>query len=146
MAIDCYNCTHQSKRVECSNHGSLITYIENNYEVDLVVSIKGTGNNKDVIVGNIYKPLKDNNDSEIRIASDCNMNLINLDVREVFSIFCCSMIANSFFPGTTSPARLDKNPCTLIENIYIKLSPFLLMRIRELYSVGYQTISHISSV
>ena len=34
VAIDGYNCIHQSKRAECSNHGGLITYVDNKYEVD----------------------------------------------------------------------------------------------------------------
>ena len=28
VAIDGYNCIHQSKRAECSNHGGLITYVD----------------------------------------------------------------------------------------------------------------------
>ena len=34
VAIDGYNCIHQSKRSECSNHGGLITYVDDRYEVD----------------------------------------------------------------------------------------------------------------
>ena len=154
---DGYNCIHQSKRAECSNHGGLITYVDNKYEVDrldikndsslwenLFVSIKGTGHNKDVIVGNIYKPPKDydienintftteienviheldRRNSEILIAGDYNINLLNLDVRQAFSDFFYSMLANSLFPRITLPTRLDKNSCTLIDNIYFKLSP-----------------------
>ena len=158
VAIDGYNCIHQSKRAECNNHGGLITYVDNKYEVDrlnikndsslwenLFVSIKGTGHNKDVIVGNIYKPHKDNynienintftteienviheldrRNSEILIAGDYNINLLNLDVRQAFSDFFYSMLDNSLFPRITLPTRLDKNSCTLIDNIYFKLSP-----------------------
>ena len=73
MAIDGYNCIHQSKRSDCSNHGGLNTYVDNNYEVEridikndsplwenLFDSIKGTGHNKYIIVGNIYKPPQNN--------------------------------------------------------------------------------------
>ena len=109
------------------------------------MSIKDTGYSKDVIVGNIYKPPKDNYDienintftteienaiheldrrnSEILIAGDYNINLLNLDVRQAFSDFFDSMLANSLFPRITLPTRLDKNSCTLIDNIYFKLSP-----------------------
>ena len=133
---------------------------------NLFVSIKGTGHNKDVIDANIYKPPKDNHNienintfkteienviheldrrnSEILIAGDYNINSLNLDVRQAFSDFFYSMLANSLFPRITLPTRLDKNSCTLIDNIYFKLSPLLLMLLRELYSVGYQTIFHIS--
>ena len=158
MAIDGYNCIHQSKRSDCSNHGGLITYVDNNYEVEridikndsplwenLFVSIKGTRHNKDIIVGNIYKPPKDNynieninalttdienviqelnrKNSEILIAGDYNINLLNLDMRQAFSDFFDSMLSNSLFPRITLPTRLDKNSCTLIDNIYFKLSP-----------------------
>ena len=132
VAIDGYNCIHQSKRSDCSNHGGLITYVDNNYEVEriniqnnsplwdnLFVSIKDTGHNKDIIVGNIYKPLKDNynieninaftteienvihelnrKNSEILIAGDYNINLLNLDMRQAFSDFFtpCYQIAIS---------------------------------------------------
>ena len=122
VAIDGYNCIHQSKRSDCSNHGGLITYVDNNYEVErinikndsplwenLFVSIKRTGHNKDIIVGNIYKPPKDNynieninafttdienvihelsrKNSEILIVGDYNIILLNLDMRQVFTDF-----------------------------------------------------------
>ena len=97
----------------------LVTYVDDKYEVDRIdikndsslweKSIKGTGHNKDVIVGTIYKPPKDNynvenintftteienviheldrRNSEILIAGDYNINLLNLDVRQAFSDF-----------------------------------------------------------
>ena len=74
---------------------------------NLFVSIKGTRHNKDIIVRNTYKPPKDDYDieninafttdieyvmhelsgknSEILIADDCNINLLNLDVRQAHS-------------------------------------------------------------
>ena len=89
VAIDGYKCIHQSKQAECSNHGGVITYVENKYEVDrlcikndsslwenLFVSIKGTGHNKDVIVGNIYKPPKDNYNIE-------NINTFTTEIENV---------------------------------------------------------------
>ena len=36
VAVDGYNCIHQSKRSDCSNRGGLITYIDNNYEVERI--------------------------------------------------------------------------------------------------------------
>ena len=75
------------------------------------VSIKGNGHNKDIIVGNIYiyKPPEDNynikninafttdienviheinrKNSEILIAGDYNINLLNLDMRQAFGDF-----------------------------------------------------------
>ena len=164
VAIDSYNCIHQSKRAECSNHGGLIIYVDNKYEVDrldikndsslwekLFVSIKGTGHNKDVIVGNIYKPPKDNynienintftieienviheldrRNSEIliaHVAGDYNIDLLNFEVRQAFSDFFDTMLAKSLFPRIILPTKLDKNSCTLIDNIYFKLSPLFI--------------------
>ena len=51
------------------------------------------------------------------------MNLLNVDVRKAFSDFVDSMLSNSLFPRITLPTRLDKISCTLIDNIYFKLSP-----------------------
>ena len=76
---------------------------------ELIRLIKGTGHNKDIIVGNIYKPPKVNynieninafttdienfihelnrKNSEILIAGDYNINLLNLDMRQAFGVF-----------------------------------------------------------
>ena len=161
VAIDGYKCIHQGKRAECSNHGGLITYVDENFDVsrldinnesalweNLFISIKGTGHNKNIIVGNIYKPPKDNYNienistftdefenvihvleklnSEILIAGDYNINLLNLDIRQAFSDFFDSMLSNSFYPRITLPTRLGKNTCTLIDNIYFKLSSIFM--------------------
>ena len=36
VAIDGYKCIHLSKRSDCSNHGGLITYVDNNYEIERI--------------------------------------------------------------------------------------------------------------
>ena len=36
FSVGGYNCIHQSKRSDCSNHGGLITYVDNNYEVERI--------------------------------------------------------------------------------------------------------------
>ena len=158
VAIDGYSCIHQSKRSDCSNHGGLITYADNNYGVERInikndsplwenvfISIKGTGHNKDIIVGNMYKPPKDNYNIENinafttdienvihefnrknseNLIVGYNINLLNLDMRQAFGdFFVYSMLSNSLFPRITLPTRLDKNSCTLIDNIYFKLFP-----------------------
>ena len=124
VAIDGHNCIHQSKCSECSNHVGLVIYVDNNYEVERIdikndsllwensfVSTKGTAHNKDIIVGSIYKPPKNNcnieninafttdienvihelnrKNSEILIAGEYNIKLLNLDVRQAFSDFFC---------------------------------------------------------
>ena len=135
--LSCHTVKYEVDRLDIKNDSSL-------WE-NLFVSIKATGHNKDVIVGNIYKPPKDNynienintftteienviheldrRNSEILIAGDYNINLLNPGVRQAFSDFFDSMLANGLFPRITLPTRLDKNSCTLIDNIYFKLSP-----------------------
>ena len=71
VQVDGNNCFYRDKRPECSNHGGLITYVDDNFEANdlcirnessvwenLFVQIKGTGHSRDMIVGNVYKPLK----------------------------------------------------------------------------------------
>ena len=101
------------------------------YGVTRLQLVKGTAHNKDVIFGNIYKPPNyrycienikafttdienvihelDRKNSEIRIAGDYNINLLNMDVRQAFSLF------------PHLPTGLDRRlpVCTLIDNIYI---------------------------
>ena len=36
VTIDGYNCIHHSKRSDCRNHGGIITYVDNNYEVERI--------------------------------------------------------------------------------------------------------------
>ena len=36
VAIDGYICIHQSKLSDCSNHGGLKTYVDNNYEIERI--------------------------------------------------------------------------------------------------------------
>ena len=135
----------------------MITYVDDNFEANdlcirnessvwenLFVQIKGTGHSRDMIVGNVYKPPKDNNsidniqtftseleavlfslkntNSEVVLCGDYNINLLNLECRVSFEEFLDSMLSNSFYPQITLPTRLDRNICTLIDNIFMKLS------------------------
>ena len=113
VQITGYNCFYQFKRRECSNHGCLITYVDNNFDVneaaisnestlwENLLRIKGTGHTRDIVVGNIYRPPKNNNNvdslqtftdelesvlipmkdtnSEIVVAGDYNINLFNVE-------------------------------------------------------------------
>ena len=155
--IDGYNCFYRDKRPECSNHGGLITYVDDNFVANdlcirndssvwenIFVQIKVTGHRRDIIVGNVYKPPKDNNsidniqtftseleavlfslkntNSEVVLCGDYNIKLLNLDCRVSFEEYLDSMLSNSFYPQITLPTRLDRYVCTLIDNIFMKLS------------------------
>ena len=157
VQIDGYNCFYRDKRPECSNHGGLITYVDDNFEANdlcirnessvwenLFVQIKGTGHSRDIILGNVYNPPKDNNsidniqiftselaavlfslkntNSEVELCGDYNINILKLECRLSFEEFLESMLSNSFYPQVTLPTRLDRNICTLIDYISMKLS------------------------
>ena len=60
--------------------------------------------------------------SEVLLAGDYDMNLLQLETRETYK----DMLSNGFYPKITLPTRLDRNTCTLIDNVYFKLSPQML--------------------
>ena len=72
LQLDWYHCFAQGKR--CSAHGGLITYVDASINASVIdienksaiweslsVSIKGSIHNKDIKLGNIYRPPKDHN-------------------------------------------------------------------------------------
>ena len=152
-----YHCFAQRKG--CCTHGGLITYIDasmNSSVIDiknksaiwesLFVSIKGSVHNKDITLGNIYRPPKDNNirinidyvtndldpilvriceeNSDSVIVGDFNINLskINMCNFEHFEEFLDLMLGYSLFPRITLSTRSTKHSCTLIDNALCKLS------------------------
>ena len=98
-----------------------------------------------MIIGNIYKSLKANNNSgnikgfvselepilndlgnansEVLISGDYNINLLKINSEQHFSYFFDTMLAHSFFPKITFPTRVNKSSgATLIDNVFCKLS------------------------
>ena len=158
--IEGYNVFAEGKRSECSEHGGLITYIDENLEAykmeikndsscweNLFVSINPNQHSKELIIGNLYKPPKDNSrenimtftseienvlaelrdkNSEVLLAGDYNINLLQLETRETYEDFFDNMLSSGFYPKITLLTRLDRNTCTLIDNVYFKLSPMML--------------------
>ena len=113
----------------------------------LFVSCKGSVHNKDINLGNIYRPPKDNNikinidyvtndldpilvriyceeNSDSVIVGDFNINLskINMCNFEHFGEFLDLMLGYSLFPRITLSTRTTKHSCTLIDNALCKLS------------------------
>ena len=142
-----------------SSHGGLITYVDNEFDVSVTKKIDNSTvweclflelthrslNNK-IIVGNRYKPPRDNNNpaninvfmtelepiiqelsssnTEVLICGDYNINLLKLTGEAHFSDFFEMMLGNSYYPKITLPTRLNNpNGATLIDNIFCKLSP-----------------------
>ena len=74
---------------------------------------------------NTKPSLRDKN-SEVLLAGDYNINLFQLKTRDTHEDFFDNMLSNGFYPKITLPTRLDRNTCTLIDNVYFKLSPMML--------------------
>ena len=99
-----------------------------------------------MIIGNIYKPPKDNNNcgnvngfinelepilsdlgntnSEVLICGDYNINLLKINSEQHFSYFFDTMLTHSFFLNITFRTRVN-NSCgaTLIDNILLLSDP-----------------------
>ena len=160
LQLDGYNSFHV--KATASTHGGEVNYVDNSYDV----TIKAQVNNSDVwdglfleikhenlknkiIIGNIYNPPKDNNEScnikgfvselepiindlgntnsEVLICGDYNINLLGVNSEQHFSYFFDTMLAHSFFPKITFPTRVNNSSgATLIDNVFCKLSSLTL--------------------
>ena len=101
-------------------------------------------NNNNIILGNIYRPPKQNNNntnietlikqlspiihqfgrsrSNTIIAGDLNIDLLKVNDRPVFSDFFNLFVSNCFKPKVTAPTRLSDTTCTLIDNIFSSMT------------------------
>ena len=153
LDIEDYNFIPQSSL--CSAHGGLAFYLHKKYmfkklpiyvqsEVweGLFIEISGHTLNKNIIIGNIYRPPRDRNENyqtfineltpilsglesrncEVFLTGDFNIDLLKIKKKPIFSEFFDVMISHSFYPKITLPTRLSNNRGTLIDNIYCKLS------------------------
>ena len=158
VSLEGYECFYV--KPTSSSHGGLITYVDNVFDVSVTKKIDNSTvweglflelthrslNNK-IIVGNIYKPSRDNNNptninvfmtelkpiiqelsssnTEVLICGDYNINLLKLTVEAHFSDFFEMMLGHSYYPKITLPTRLNNSSgATLIDDIFSKLSPY----------------------
>ena len=160
LHLNGYNMFHVN--ATSSKHGGVVTYVDNSYDVTikaqvknsdiwdgLFIEIKHDNMKNSIIVGNIYKPPKDNNNcdnvkgfvselepilsdlintnSEVLICGDYNINLLKINSEPHFSYFFDTMLTHSFFPKITFPTRVNNSSgATLIDNIFCKLSSITL--------------------
>ena len=141
----------------CGNKGGLVTYIKSDFTAKkldicpksdsweaLFVDIRHEETNFNLILGNIYKPPRDNNNNDnidkfmkelnpvldtldskqvdVALAGDYNINLLQINERLKFSEFFDNMLSRSFYPKITFPTRMSTHSGTLIDNIFCKLS------------------------
>ena len=160
LHLNGYNMFHVN--ATSSKHGGVVTYVDNSYDVTikaqvnnsdiwdgLFIEIKHENMKNSIIVGNIYKPPKDNNNcdivkgfvselepilsdlintnSEVLICGDYNINLLKINSESHFSYFFDTMLIHSFFLQITFPTRVNNSSgATLIDNIFCKLSSITL--------------------
>ena len=94
------------------------------------------------MIGNIYRPpnelvdfynefiselspvLKslEKNKSEVIVSGDFNIDLLNINNKQVFSDYFDMLTNNSFYPKITLPTRLSNKHGTLIDNFFCKLT------------------------
>ena len=136
----------------CSTHGGLIIYVRDEIHVTkidrimskltyegLAITIR-TQENKKIKVINIYRPPRDNFDefindyvptifnqlenvNEIIVTGDFNLNLLNILNNRKIGSFYDHMLNFHLFPTITFPTHILENSCTLIDNIFTKLTP-----------------------
>ena len=107
-----------------------------------IINISGPSLTSTITICNVYRPPR-NNDSnrvisnflseysilvdqlsksanECAIAGDFNINLLQLNERDIFNEYFDLMVGCGFFPHITLPTRFSKRSCTLIDQIFVK--------------------------
>lgn len=155
IQIDGYQCISQGKI--CSSKGGLVIYLKDKYKWKIknvnvnykiwegqFIEVSGGGLNKNIIIGNVYRPPHNTHstfqtefssvlaklekcNAEVLIAGDCNINLLKISQTDsVFSDFFYCVLSHSFYPKITLPTRFSKKHGTLIDNVFCKLSNYTL--------------------
>ena len=155
VQIEGYNCINQGYKV--SRHGGLLTYVKTKFSTKkldicsesqiwegLFVEISTDDDMKlKYIVGNIYKPPRDNNNyqniqkfleefepvlnylnnskAEYLIGGDWNINLLKINERPEFSDFLDFMFSKGMCPKLTYPTRFATRSASLIDNVWCKI-------------------------
>ena len=106
------------------------------------VEVYGGGLKKSILIGNIYRPPRnlnihyrtfieeltpilasfDKNNSEIILTGDFNINLLDINLKEIYSEIFDTFLSNSFYPKITLPTRFSNRKGTLLDNFFCKLS------------------------
>ena len=146
-----YNLYKKHLEVDCSSHGGLIVYVRNSLSVTKVecitnrhtyegISLKiKTQTNKYFKIVNIYRPPRNNYDefigdfiptlaeqikdcNEAIVTGDFNLNLLTLSNNRNTASFFDNMLNLHLFPKITFPTHFLEKSCSLIDNIFTKLS------------------------
>ena len=110
----------------------------------LFINIYGANLKKQITLCNVYRPPKFNNNdtsisnfitefepillklgkdkSETIIAGDFNIDLLKVNARQTIGNYFDTFCTNGFYPKITLPTRFSQNSCSLIDQLYIKIS------------------------
>ena len=148
-----------SKGKSCSAHGGVAIYLHNRFKYSVIsfpqsnvwdglaikvnedISRTGTITQKNIILGNIYRPPRQNVENiktfskevvqlfnvlqhykQVVIAGDFNLDLLKIKENNHVNDFFETLIANSYVPKITLPTRLTESNGTLIDNCLVKIS------------------------
>ena len=139
----------------CSLHGGLICYVLEGFSVTLKQNLYKTSrlweglfleisseNLKPVLLGNIYRPPKNNNNNQtindfltefdlvtseinkinkdIILVGDFNIDLLKIHERAKYSEFLENLTTLGYLPKITYPTRYAKKSASLIDQIFVK--------------------------
>ena len=154
LQLEGYTFVHEAG--SCSAHGGVAMYIRGNIEYKIIelnrdrtiwdgifveISFEIGYINRKVIIGNIYRPPRDNADnyntffndldelftslrrtSDIVLVGDFNIDLLKINVKSYAKDFFDIIMTNGFLPKITMPTRLTDTSGTLIDNCFIKIT------------------------
>ena len=139
----------------CGEHGGLAIYLIDGFKHNIIHSHTSTKNweglfinvtgdclPKPIIIGNVYRPPRDNNDnssiktflsefkpvvhkvgkmkSDAIITCDNNIDLLQISHREKYAEYFDLLLTNGFFPKITFPTRFANRNATLLDQIFYK--------------------------
>ena len=149
-----------SKGKSASAHGGVAIYLKDTFKYS-ILTINSLSNiwdgifieiiidesystqfKKTLILGNIYRPPRDNMENyenfineieqilhrfqscnkDIAITGDFNIDLLKIKDRPIFNNFFETILSNGFIPKITFPTRITSQSSTLIDNILVKIS------------------------
>ena len=142
----------------CSSNGGLICYISDTIEANRKNEIKDSRHwealflelngidTKPIIVGNIYRPPRSNNNNKsienfikeinpvinnltsenqyVFLGGDFNIDVLQIANRQKYADFLDIMMASGFLPKITYPTRFAKKSASLLDQIFIKHRTF----------------------
>ena len=116
--------------------------VRSDFWESLFVEVSNPFMSHPILIGNIYRPPRDNNCNKSIIkfrkalepiinkvakkknhfaaaCGDYNINLLQINEREEYGNFLDLFCSNGFFPTITYPTRLAKKSCSLLEKIFV---------------------------